>query len=104
MTVAYEVLAVYAALVVWAVTLATGVRTKNYWPFLGVGLGLALFLSVRYLLVVTGPLLKNWATASILFSVWFSAPLGILIAERIRGRAARTGPSRAAAVSQAQAV
>ena len=41
------------------------------------------------MLVVTGPLLRNWESASILFSVWFSAPLGILIAEAIRRRPKR---------------
>ena len=47
------------------------------------------FWLFRVMLVVTGPLLRNWESASILFSVWFSAPLGILIAEAIRRRPKR---------------
>jgi len=44
------------------------------------------FWLFRVLLVVTGPLLRNWETASLLISIWFSAPLGILIAEWFRTR------------------
>ena len=42
---------------------------------------------------VLGPLLRNYDTVSILICIWFSAPLGILIAEIIRRRAAQVKPS-----------
>jgi hypothetical protein len=38
------------------------------------------------MLVVTGPLLRNYESASLLISIWLSAPLGILIAEAARRR------------------
>jgi hypothetical protein len=45
------------------------------------------FWIFRLMLLVTGPLLRNWESASILVSIWISAPLGILIVElRIRTR------------------
>ena len=46
------------------------------------------FWLFRVMLVVTGPLLRNWEAASILLSIWLSAPLGILIAEFFRIRSA----------------
>ena len=42
------------------------------------------FWIFRILLIFTGPLLRNYETASLLISIWFSAPLGILIAEVMR--------------------
>ena len=42
------------------------------------------FWLFRIMLIFTGPLLRNYETASILISIWFSAPLGILIAEVMR--------------------
>lgn len=62
------------------------------------------FWLFRVMLVVTGPLLRSWETASILFSVWFSAPLGILIAEAIRRRSARSGASRTVTAPSPQPV
>jgi len=53
MTVAYDVIAVYVALAIWAGFLVAGMKTKNYWPFLGFGLLLALALNVRYF--IEGP-------------------------------------------------
>ncbi len=44
------------------------------------------FWLFRVMLVVTGPLLRNYESASLLISIWFSAPLGIVIAEAIRRR------------------
>lgn len=42
------------------------------------------FWLFRVMLVVTGPLFRSVETASILWSVWASAPLGIVIAEWLR--------------------
>ena len=44
------------------------------------------FWLCRVMLVVTGPLLRNYESASLLISIWLSAPLGILIAEAARRR------------------
>lgn len=44
------VIAVYAALAIWAGLLISGLRTKQFWPFLIFGLGLLLFLNIRYLI------------------------------------------------------
>ncbi|MGB5755932.1 MAG: DUF2306 domain-containing protein, partial [Acidimicrobiales bacterium] len=48
------------------------------------------FWLFRVMLVVTGPLLRNYESASLLLSIWLSAPLGILIAETFRRRPARS--------------
>ena len=47
------------------------------------------FWLFRVMEFVLGPLLRNHDTVSILICIWFSAPLGIAIAEVIRTRAAR---------------
>ncbi len=44
------------------------------------------FLIYRLMLFVTGPLLRDYVSASFLISTWFSAPLGILIADALRKR------------------
>ena len=51
------------------------------------------FWLFRVMLVITGPLLRGYESASILISIWFSAPLGILIAEAFRRRSVRHGCS-----------
>lgn len=48
MTIAWDILIFYAALVVWGVLLASGMRRKNYWPFLGFGILLLLVLNIGY--------------------------------------------------------
>jgi hypothetical protein len=42
------------------------------------------FWLFRVLLMVTGPLLREWETASLLISIWASAPLGLLMADGLR--------------------
>ncbi|MGR8947674.1 MAG: DUF2306 domain-containing protein [Gammaproteobacteria bacterium] len=59
------------------------------------------FWIFRLMLVVTGPLLRNWESASILMSIWLSAPIGILIAEVWRRKLER---APAAARTAAQAI
>lgn len=44
------------------------------------------FWLFRVMLVVTGPLLRSFESVSLLLSIWLSAPLGILIAERLLNR------------------
>lgn len=53
MTIAYDVIVLYAALLVWAALLVTGIRRRSYRPFLIVGLVLGLVLNVRYF--IEGP-------------------------------------------------
>jgi Predicted membrane protein (DUF2306) len=52
------------------------------------------FWLFRVMEFVLGPLLRNFDTASILICIWFSAPLGILIAEVIRRRASQKSALR----------
>jgi hypothetical protein len=50
------------------------------------------FWLFRLMLIVTGPLLRQWESLSLLLSIWLSAPLGIAIAEWMRRRlAGRSG-------------
>lgn len=56
------------------------------------------FWLFRVMLVVTGPLLRNYESVSILISIWFSAPLGILIAELFRRRSTSAGSNPRAGV------
>lgn len=49
------------------------------------------FWLFRLMLLVTGPLFRNWEAASILFNIWFSAPIGIIAAEALRIRWERRG-------------
>ena len=59
------------------------------WMFRYAGSMWGAFWLFRVMEFVLGPLLRNYDTASLLICIWFSAPLGILIAEFIRTRAAR---------------
>ena len=47
------------------------------------------FWLFRVMLVATGPLLREYESASLLLSIWLSAPLGIVIAEVARRRSLR---------------
>lgn len=53
MTIAYDVVAVYVALAVWAVLLVHGIRARSYRPFLVFGVAILLVLNVRYF--IEGP-------------------------------------------------
>ncbi len=59
------------------------------WMFRYAGSMWGAFWLFRVMLFVLGPLLQNYNTASLLICIWFSAPLGILIAEYVRKRIAR---------------
>ena len=56
------------------------------WMIRFVGAMYGAFWLFRALLVVTGPLFREWETVSLLISIWASAPLGLLIAEGLRRR------------------
>jgi hypothetical protein len=47
------------------------------------------FWLFRVMLFVLGPLLRNYESAALLICIWFSAPLGVFIAEYFRRRALR---------------
>jgi hypothetical protein len=70
--------------------------THRKWMLRYAGSMWGAFWLFRVMEFVLGPLLRNYDTASILICIWFSAPLGILIAEVIRQRASRNTalPSR----------
>ena len=79
------------------------VAAHRTWMIRHIGSMWGAFWLFRVMLVVTGPLLRNYETASILLSVWFSAPLGILIAEAVRKRSLRADESRTVTVATARA-
>ncbi len=64
-------------------------REHRKWMIRWAGSMWGAFWLFRVLLVVTGPLLRNYESASLLISIWLSAPLGILIAEQLRLRTVR---------------
>lgn len=64
--------------------------THRKWMIRFAGSMWGAFWLFRVMLVVTGPLLRNYETASLLISIWFSAPLGIAIAEFYRRRSIRS--------------
>jgi hypothetical protein len=65
------------------------------WMFRYAGSMWGAFWLFRVMEFVLGPLLRNHDTASILICIWFSAPLGIVMAEFIRRRVAAPAPSPA---------
>jgi hypothetical protein len=68
---------------------AGDVAAHRMWMIRSLGSMWGSFWLFRVMLVVTGPLLRNWESLSILLSVWLSAPLGIVIAEVVRKRPLR---------------
>lgn len=52
------------------------------------------FWIFRIMLLVTGPLFRNYESVSILLSIWLSAPLGILLAEIIRKKLEKRAQTR----------
>ncbi len=61
------------------------------WMFRYAGSMWGAFWLFRVMEFVLGPLLRNHDTASLLICIWFSAPLGIALAEFIRTRSSRAG-------------
>ncbi len=60
------------------------VAGHRVWMFRHAGAMWGAFWLFRVMLVFTGPLFRGMDTVSILLSIWLSAPLGIVIAERLR--------------------
>ena len=78
-------LCVYSCAVMGVVTIRKGDKVAHrIWMIRFAGSMWGSFWLFRLMLLVTEPLLRNWESASILFNIWFSAPLGILLAEVLR--------------------
>jgi hypothetical protein len=76
------------------------VSSHRLWMVRSLGALWGAFWLFRVMLVVTGPLLRDHNTASLLISIWFSAPLGALIADRVaRSLAARRAAEPLTAVA-----
>lgn len=81
---------VYGTAIAGIVTARRGdYLAHRVWMFRCLGSMWGAFWLFRVMLIFTGPLLRNWESASLLISIWFSAPLGILIAEWYRRRSLR---------------
>lgn len=84
------------------------IRRRNFeahraWMFRYAGAMWGAFWLFRVMKFVLGPLLRDHDAASLLICIWFSAPLGMLLAELIRQRAAshEALPGRPRALSAA---
>lgn len=78
-------LCVYGCAVMGVVAIRKGdAATHRIWMFRFAGSMWGAFWLFRVMLFVLGPLLRNWEAAALLICIWFSAPLGILIAEVLR--------------------
>jgi hypothetical protein len=78
-------LCVYGAAVMGARTAIRGDWERHrIWMIRFVGAMYGAFWGFRVLLVITGPLLREWESASLLISIWASAPLGLVIADGLR--------------------
>lgn len=78
---------VYGCAVMGIVKIRQGdVHSHRRWMIRFAGSMWGSFWLFRIMLIVTGPLLRNWETVSLLISIWLSAPLGIVLAEWLRNR------------------
>ncbi|MGH1488151.1 MAG: DUF2306 domain-containing protein [Acidimicrobiales bacterium] len=85
---------VYGTAIKGVLTARSGdVASHRVWMIRCLGSMWGAFWLFRVMLVVTGPLLRNYESASLLISIWFSAPLGLLIAESYLRRSAAS-PTR----------
>ena len=75
-----------AAMMGWRMARRGDWAMHRVWMIRFAGAMYGAFWLFRALLVVTGPLFREWETASLLISIWVSAPLGLLIAEGLRRR------------------
>ena len=73
-----------AALMGWRSARRGDWQQHRIWMIRFVGAMYGAFWLFRIFLMVTGPLLREWETASLLLSIWTSAPAGLLIADWLR--------------------
>ena len=93
-------LCVYGCAVMGALAIRKGNhQTHRIWMIRFMGSMWGAFWLFRAMLLVTGPLLREWESASLLLSIWFSAPLGIAIAEVFRRRQLRLSSTTVAVAS-----
>jgi hypothetical protein len=96
-------LCVYGSAVMGVMAIRKGdAITHRIWMIRFVGSMWGAFWLFRVMLFVLGPLLRNWEAAALLICIWFSAPLGILIAEVCRRRLDRPGAPSGAALDAEQ--
>lgn len=80
-------LCVYGSAVMGVVAIRNGDAVQHrIWMIRLVGAMWGAYWLFRVMLFVLGPLLRNWDSAAILSCIWFSAPLGMMIAEMVRRR------------------
>ncbi len=97
-------LCVYGCAVMSVAAIRKGdAATHRVWMIRFVGSMRGAFWLFRVMLFVLGPLLRNWEAAALLICIWFSAPLGILIAEVCRKRLDRGVASPDIALDSKQA-
>ncbi len=84
-------LVVYGSAIMSVATIRKGdTAAHRVWSIRYAGAMWGAFWLFRVMLVVTGPLLRNYETVSLLLSIWLSAPLGMVIAEAFRRRSERS--------------
>ena len=80
-------LCVYGSAVMGVVAIRNGDAAQHrIWMIRLIGAMWGAYWLFRVMLFVLGPLLRNWDSAAILSCIWFSAPLGMMIAEMVRRR------------------
>ncbi len=85
---------VYSCAVMGIMAIRNGnTETHRVWMIRFVGSMWGSFWLFRVMLFVLGPLLRDYEAAALLICIWFSAPLGVLIAEVIRRRMDQRAPS-----------
>ena len=91
-------LCVYTCAVAGVVSIRRGdMEQHRIWMIRFAGSMWGAFWLFRVMLFVLGPLLRNWEAAALQICIWFSAPLGILLAEIFRRRLAGSRPTEAPA-------
>ena len=97
-------LCVYGCAVMGVAQIRKGdAKAHRIWMIRFVGSMWGAFWLFRVMLFVLGPLLRNWEAAALLICIWFSAPLGIVIAEVCRRRLDRPGAPSVAAIDTGRA-
>jgi len=97
-------LCVYGCAVMGVTAIRKGdVDAHRVWMIRFIGSMWGAFWLFRVMLFVLGPLLRNWEAAALLICIWFSAPLGILIAEVGRKRLDRRVAPSVVAMNAEQA-
>lgn len=93
-------LCVYGCAVMGVIAIRNGdSATHRIWMIRFAGSMWGAYWLFRVMLFVLGPILRSWEAAALLICIWFSAPLGMLIAEVIRRRLDRRSSAEATPMS-----